>query len=115
MVNRRFLVEPQILMRSPRLGVSVAEDVFEDVILGKHTMIGAKIVLVLGIVERCHLIIRYNSLGANWLSIKVISSKGKYGWKLCDLQLKPVTFECKVECGVKSSATPPSSGIKLSH
>jgi hypothetical protein len=82
---------------------SVAEEVVEDVVLGKHTMIGAKIVLVLRIVERCQLIIQYSSLGADWLSIKVISGKGKYDQKLSDLQLKPVTFECEVVCGVNPS------------
>jgi hypothetical protein len=35
---------------------SVVEDIVEDVVLGKHTMIGAKIVLIPGIVERCQLI-----------------------------------------------------------
>jgi hypothetical protein len=78
-------------------------------------MIGAKVVLVPRILERCQLIVQYSSLGADCLSIKVISSKGKYGRKLYDLQLKPVTFECEVESRVKSFTTPPSSGIKLSH
>jgi hypothetical protein len=115
MANRRLLVKPQMLVWSPRLGVSVAEDVVEDVVLRKHTMIGPKIVLIPEIVERCQLIIQCSSLGTDWLSIKVISDKGKHGRKLCVLHLKPMTFECKVECGVKSFATPPSSGIKLSH
>jgi hypothetical protein len=83
-----------------------SESVPEDVVLRKHTMICAKFVLVLGIVEWCQLIVRYRSLGADWLPIKVISSKGKYGWKLRDLQLKPETFECKVESRVESSPSP---------
>jgi hypothetical protein len=91
------------------------EDVVDDVVLGKHTMIDAKVALVLEIEERCQLIVRYSSLGADCLSNKVISGKGKYGRKLCDLQLKPVTFECKVDSRVKSFTTPLSSGIKLSH
>jgi hypothetical protein len=93
----------------------VPEDVVEDVVLRKHTMICAKVALVPRIVERCQLIVRYRSLIDDWLPVKFISGKGKYGWKLRDLQLKPVTFECKVESRVKSFATPPSSGIKLSH
>jgi hypothetical protein len=76
-------------------------------------MIGAKVALVPGIVERCQLIVRYSSLSADCLSIKVISGKGKYGRKLCDLQLKLVTFECEVESRVFT--TPLSSGVELSH
>jgi hypothetical protein len=93
----------------------VPEDVVEDVVLRKHTMIGAKVALIPEIVERYQLIVQDCSLGADCLSIKVISDKGKYGQKICDLQLKPVTFECEVESRVKSFATPSSSGIKLSH
>jgi hypothetical protein len=48
-------------------------------------------------------------------SIKVISGEAKNGWKLQDLQLKPVTFESEVEGGVQSFTAPLSSGIKLSH
>jgi hypothetical protein len=78
-------------------------------------VIGAKVVFIPRIVERCQLIVQYSSLDVDFLSIKVISGKGKYGWKLYDLQLKLVTLECEVESKVKSFATPPSSGIKLSH
>jgi hypothetical protein len=78
-------------------------------------MIGAKVVLVPRIVERCQLIVRYRYLGVDWLPIKVISGQVKNGLKPQDLQLKPVTFESEVEGGVQSFTAPPSSAIKLSH
>jgi hypothetical protein len=93
----------------------VPEDVVEDVELRKHTIIGAKVLLIPGIVERSQLIIQYSPLGADWLSSKIISGKRKVGGKLRDLQLISVTFKCEVEIGVQSFTTPPSSGIKLSQ
>jgi hypothetical protein len=69
----------------------------EDVVLGKHTMICTDVVLFPGIVERCQLIFRYSSHATDFWPMKVIVSKGKYCWKLHDLQLKPVAFNCEVE------------------
>jgi hypothetical protein len=66
---------------------SVPKDIVENVILRKHIMIGAIIVLVLGKVERCQFIVRYTPLRANWLSMKVIWSKAKDYWQLSDCQL----------------------------
>jgi hypothetical protein len=58
------------------------ECVPEDVVFGKHAMIGAKVALVRRKVERCQLIVRYRSFGADWLPIKVIFGQAKNGWKL---------------------------------
>jgi hypothetical protein len=76
---------------------SVVEDVFEDVVLVKHTMICVKVVLIPGIIEMYQLIFRYSSLSADFWPMKIIVSKGKYCWKLRDLQLKAVAFNCEVE------------------
>jgi hypothetical protein len=94
---------------------SVPKDIIEDVILGKHTMIGAIVVLILGKVERCQFIVRYTPLSANWLSIKVIWGKAKDDGQLSDCQLITMTFNGKVKCRIKSISASPSGGIELSH
>jgi hypothetical protein len=71
---------------------SVSKDIVENVILEKHTMIGAIIVLVPGKVERCQFIVRFTPLRANWLSMKVIWDKAKDYWQLNDCQLITMTF-----------------------
>jgi hypothetical protein len=72
--------------------MSVPKDIVKNVIVGKHTMIGAIIVLVPRKVERCQFIIRYTPLRANWLSMKVIWGKAKDYWQLSDCQLITMTF-----------------------
>jgi hypothetical protein len=94
---------------------SVRKDIVDDVILGKHTMIGAIVVLVPEKVERCHFIVRYTPLSANWLSIKVIWGKAKDYGQLSHCQLIMMTFNGKVKCRIKSISTSPRGGIELSH
>jgi hypothetical protein len=93
----------------------VAADIVEDVVLGKHTMIYAKVMLIPGIVERCQLSFCYSSLGGEFCPMKVIVGKSKDDCKLHHLQLNPVTFNGEVESSLIPIATSSSGGIKLSH
>jgi hypothetical protein len=95
--------------------MSVLKDIVEDVILGKHTMIGVIVVLIPGKVERCQFIIRYTPLIANWLSIKVIWGKAKDDGQLSDCQLITMTFNSKFKCRIKSISASLSGGIEPSH
>jgi hypothetical protein len=55
--RRRFLIEPRMLVRSTRFGVSVSEYIVEDCILRKKTVSLAIEVLIYQELERCQLII----------------------------------------------------------
>jgi hypothetical protein len=89
--------------------------VIEEVVLVKHTMCGAIVVLISRVVKRCQFIIRYTPFSGYWLSIKIIWSKAKNDWNLCDLELEAMTLKSEVEGGIQSITTPPRSGIELSH
>jgi hypothetical protein len=115
MARRRLLIEPLMLVWwSPHLGVSVAEDVIEDVVLGKQIMICANVVLVPGIVEWCQVIFHYSPFGGDLRPMKVIGGQSKYSGELCHAQFKPMAFNTEVWSLLIPIATSLSGGTKLS-
>jgi hypothetical protein len=113
--RRRVLIEPRMVVRSPRFGVNVVENIVEDRILGKKTMSLAIEVLISRIVERCQLIFCYGPFSDNLSPKKVIMSQTEDSREVHDTYTESVTFNAKVDGGLIPISTSPSSGIEQSY